>query len=229
MAGKKSKDVPAGMNGTYRTVPAKTVHLDSQNPRHAPLERESQIIAALCDSQLIALATDIASIGALSPLEVLGVIGHEGLPGHYVAVEGNRRTCALLLLADPSRAPTPDFRESFSRISKEADIPSDLHVFEFPSRAAAQPWIDRRHLGVQGGIGTREWDNPSKARAASQSSANTTAKADVLALAVVNHLCLLGHLSDEQRKLVSLTTLSRYLNNASRRAILGLKELGSRS
>lgn len=211
----------------YIVVSSKLVHLDSQNPRHSPLERDTEIITALCDAQLVSLAADIAQLGALSPLEILGVIAYEGLPGHYVAVEGNRRTCALLLLTDPSRAPTSEYRETFSKLAKAANIPRELRVFVFPDRATAQPWIDRRHLGEQGGVGTREWDTNAKARAAARSTANTTAKADVLALAVVERLSETGHLSPEQRSKVSLTTLSRYLNNASRRAILGLRGLNS--
>ncbi|QNT25975.1 hypothetical protein, partial [Ralstonia solanacearum] len=209
----------------YITLSAQLVHLDGENPRHNPLDREAEIIRVLCDAQLVSLAADIARMGALSPLEVLGVIAQDGMPGHYVAVEGNRRTCALLLLADPGRAPTIEYGETFKRLAQSANIPRTLRVFVFPDRASAQPWIDRRHLGVQHGVGTREWDANAKARAASRSSANTTAKADVLALAVVERLVKLGHISPEQRAKVSLTTLSRYLNNSSRRAILGLKGL----
>lgn len=212
----------ASSNEDYITVSSKFVHLDGDNPRHDPLEREPDIIAKLCDSQLVALATDIAKIGSLSPLEILGVIKSEGLPGHYVALEGNRRTCAIVLLSDPSRAPS-EYRETFRRLAKEGNIPRELRIFVFPDRATAQPWIDRRHLGAQGGVGTREWDSDSKARAAKRTAAKTTAKADVLALAVRDRLVEVGLLDAEQRAMVSITTLSRYLNNTSRRAILGVK------
>ncbi|WP_374245273.1 hypothetical protein [Zoogloea sp.] len=209
----------------YHTISSRLVHLDGNNPRHISLERESEIIAALCDNQLIALATDIASQGAMSPLEVMGVIEHEGMPGHFIAVEGNRRTCALILLTDPARAPNAESRNTFKRLAKEAKIPSQLHVFLFSDRAKAQPWIDRRHLGLQGGIGTREWDAGAKTRAATRSAANTTAKANILALRVLERLLALGLLSKEQHSAVPITTLSRYLNNKTRRAILGLGDL----
>lgn len=211
----------------YATVASRNIHLDSQNPRHNPLERDAEIIAALCDQQLVALATDIAEMGALSPLEIVGAVDHEGQPGHYVAVEGNRRTCALLLLSDPSRAPTTELRDTFRQLAKESKIPSELHVFVFSDREAAQPWIDRRHLGEQGGVGAREWDNAAKARVAARSGVNTTAKADVLSLAVVERLVATGQLSPDQRGKISLTTLSRYLNSATRRSFLGLKGLDS--
>ncbi|MDH1293810.1 hypothetical protein N5C43_21455 [Comamonas terrigena] len=209
----------------YITLPSKLIHLDPENPRHEPQERDAQIISELCDDHLVNLASDIAKMGALSPLEVLGVTALEDSEGHYVVVEGNRRTCALLLLADPSRAPTREFREKFQQIADEGTIPEELTVFVFPNRETAQPWIERRHLGPQNGIGTREWDNPSKTRAAAKFSTATTAKADLIALAVVNRLVGIGMLTKEKSKEVSLTTLTRYLNNKTRRASIGIQGL----
>ena len=51
------------------------------------------------------LAEDIATKG-ISPLDRLGVTAHPKVNDSYVAVEGNRRLCALKLLADPEKAPT---------------------------------------------------------------------------------------------------------------------------
>lgn len=209
----------------YHTISSKLVHLDGENPRHTSLDREPDIIKALCDDQLITLANDIARRGAMSPLEVIGVIEHEGMPGHYIAVEGNRRTCALILLADPARAPNAEFRNIFTRISEDSKTPNELHVYLFGTREKAQPWIDLRHLGLQGGAGTREWGPNEKARAAARSPANTSAKADILALRIIERLVALGLLSNEQAAAIPLTTLSRYLNNKTRRAIFGLADL----
>lgn len=209
----------------YITIASKLIHLDPENPRHEPQARDAEIIAELCDEHLVNLATDIAKMGSLSPLEILGVTALENPTGHYVVVEGNRRTCALLLLSDPSRAPTREFREKFHEIADAGTIPEELTVFVFPDRQTAQPWIERRHLGPQNGIGTREWDNPSKARAAAKFSTATTAKADLIAYAVVNRLVGAGLLSKERSKEVSLTTLTRYLNNKNRRASIGIQGL----
>lgn len=207
----------------YITISSKLIHLDPENPRHEPQTRDNEIISELCDEHLVNLATDIAKMGSLSPLEILGVTALENPAGHYVVVEGNRRTCALLLLSDPSRAPTREFREKFQEIANEGTIPEELTVFVFANRETAQPWIERRHLGVQNGIGTREWDNPSKARAAAKFSTATTAKADLIAYAVVNRLVGSGYLTKEKSKEVSLTTLTRYLNNKNRRASIGIQ------
>lgn len=209
----------------YITISSKLIHLDPENPRHEPQTRDNEIISELCDDHLVNLAIDIAKMGSLSPLEILGVTALENPAGHYVVVEGNRRTCALLLLSDPSRAPTRELREKFQEIANEGTIPEELTVFVFENRETAQPWIERRHLGVQNGIGTREWDNPSKARAAAKFSTATTAKADLIAYAVVNRLVGAGYLSKDKSKEVSLTTLTRYLNNKNRRASIGIQGL----
>ncbi|NML24308.1 hypothetical protein [Zoogloea dura] len=209
----------------YHTVSAKLVHLDGENPRHEMKHREAEIIAELCDEQLVVLAADIAKRGAMSPFDVMGVVNHEGLPGHYIAVEGNRRTCAMILLSDPERAPTQAYRSIFKRIANQAKLPENVHVFLFRDRDDAQPWIELRHLGAQGGKGIREWSTNAKARASKRSTSNTTAKADILALLILERLRAIGLIDEEQRAGVPITTLSRYLNNKTRRSIFGLGEV----
>lgn len=116
-------------------LPISQLHLDSQNPRHQPLEGDSAVIAQLCSEELIAeLAEDIAIRSSLSPLDVLGVIPFDGHPGHYIAVEGNRRTCALILLRDPGRAPTPALQTQLRRIAATAKIPREIRVHVFANR-----------------------------------------------------------------------------------------------
>jgi hypothetical protein len=198
------------------------LHLDPRNPRHEPLESDAEVIAQLCSEEfVIELVQDIATRGALSPLDVLGVIPFDGHPGHYIAVEGNRRTCALILLSDPSRAPTTVLQAQIRRIASTANVPREVKVHIFADRTAARPWIDLRHLGPQGGIGTREWNAAQKTRAAGGNS-KTSSRANTLALAVLDRLVRLGLLVPEQRAKVSLTTITRYLGTPGVRAILGL-------
>ena len=200
------------------------IHLDTINPRHDPLVSDAQVIAQLCKKEKIgSLAKDIATMGALSPLEPLGVVPMDGNPGHYICIEGNRRTCALLLLHDPSRAPSEELRTLIQKAKGEAKIPNKVKVYVFADRNEAKPWIDRRHLGEQEGVGTVPWDPEQQLRAVGSNSL-TTARANSLALAVVNHLLSKEYISDSQRKEVSLTTLSRYLSNPGLRAILGLAD-----
>lgn len=216
---------PAGKAKTPlgdKMLPIHRLHLDPQNPRHEPLESDADVIAQLCNKELVAeLAQDIARRGALSPLDVLGVIPFEGHPGHYIAVEGNRRTCALILLSDPSRAPTKALQDQIRRIAEKANVPRKVKVHVFADRRAAKPWIDLRHLGPQDGIGTRGWNPDQKTRAAGGNT-KTSSRANTLALAVLDRLVHLGRLTPDQRAKVNLTTITRYLGTPGVRAILGL-------
>lgn len=100
------------------------LHLDALNPRHDPLNDEDEIIAQLYKSeQVLSLAKDIVAKGALSPLDRTGVVELDGNPGHYVVVEGNRRTCALKLLHDPQKAPDQDSRQAFQNWRKISTFP----------------------------------------------------------------------------------------------------------
>ncbi|WP_133936553.1 hypothetical protein [Comamonas kerstersii] len=207
----------------YFKISAKNIHLDSDNPRHDYKSRESEIIKELCDPKLVALAKDIAEMESLSPLDILGVVPNENMRGHYIALEGNRRTCALLLLADPSRAPDSSYKEKFERIARSRNIPKELTVYIFSDRKEAQPWLDRRHMGQQGGVGTADWDANAQARRASKDNAEkSTAHANVLALAVVDRLLGIGRINENQKKEIKITTLARYLNNKGRQTIIGL-------
>ncbi|MCU7846467.1 MAG: hypothetical protein KZQ89_00420 [Candidatus Thiodiazotropha sp. (ex Lucinoma kastoroae)] len=80
------------------------IYLDSQNPRHEPIEDQEKIIAHLINKEKVkSLARDIAQYG-LSPLESFAVV--KDAADNYIAVEGNRRLCAATLLNDPELAPS---------------------------------------------------------------------------------------------------------------------------
>lgn len=197
------------------------LHLNLNNPRHEPVSSEAEAIAALCDDEMIAeLAKDIVERGALSPLEVLGVIPMEGNPGHFVSVEGNRRTCALIVVNDPSRAPEA-IRPQLRALSSRANLPKEVKVFVFADEAEAQQWIQLRHLGAQGGAGTKDWTAIQQNRAAGGSK-GAAAHANTLAVSVLDRLVARGALTPQQRKQVNLTTITRYLGTPGVRAILGL-------
>jgi hypothetical protein len=205
-----------------QSVSISRLHLDPLNPRHDPLQGDTEVIAQLCDAEMVTeLAQDIAKRGSLSPLDVMGVIPFEGHPGHYITVEGNRRTCALILLSDPNRAPTLPLQTQLRRVAASSKVPREVKVHVFADRETAKQWIDLRHLGLQGGIGTREWDTDQKTRAAGGNT-KTSARANTLALAVLDRLTGSGLLTSAQRAKVSLTTITRYLGTPGVRAIVGL-------
>ena len=92
---------------THKTkqVSLSRIYLDNQNPRHDPIDNEPEIVAHLIAHEKVkSLAADIAIRGT-SPLERLAAIPHADKKNFFIAVEGNRRVCALKLLNDPDKAP----------------------------------------------------------------------------------------------------------------------------
>jgi hypothetical protein len=213
--------------GEYRVIDIKRLHLNPENPRHSPMERQPETIKALYSSEEVqSLARDIANRGALSPLDVIGVYEMPDQPGHFVTLEGNRRTCALILLVDPARAPTLDARTYLESVSRGRYVPTKVQCFVFATKEAADQWIDLRHLGAQAGIGTKSWSPGQQANALSRRNGGGPAKAaarqNLLAHAVLIRLRDSGLITPEQHQATSLTTIARYLTTPAVRTLVGL-------
>ena len=198
-------------------VPLTKLHLDPANPRHDPIHDEDRIIAQLVGAEkVLAMAKDIAAKGAISPLDRIGVIEIEDNPGHYIVVEGNRRACALKILHDPRKAPNSKTRATIEALHRKAKLPSKFPIVVFRNREAAEPWLKLRHLGDQGGAGTRPWSPDAKNRFA------RGATPDRLAVALLDRAEAAGWVDATKRKSIAITTLTRYLSNPVVRAALGL-------
>lgn len=198
------------------------LHLDPVNPRHDPIEDEEKIIGYLVRSEKVqALAKNIVKNGGISPLDAIGVVEMPDNPGHFIVAEGNRRTCALKLLADPRKAPSTAAQTYFQSLAAKATIPRKFSVVIFPDKEAARPWLELRHLGPQDGAGMKSWNTTQKARFARGTSADT------LALEVLERAEAAGWIDAETRKKIGITTLTRYLGNPVVRTALGIGERGS--
>lgn len=196
-------------------VPLVKLHLDLQNPRHEPAANQAEAIERLYGAEKVAVvAGDIVEQRAMSPLDMIGVIDMPGNPGHYIAVEGNRRLCALLLLGDPEKAPTPEARATMQELSTQVQLPKTIEVVRFNSREEAYYWISLRHLGPQEGQGLKRWNTIQKSRATEGGGENA------LAVAVLDR-AREGQWFDPD-VLPAVTTLTRYLKNREVRAALGL-------
>jgi hypothetical protein len=205
----------------YVTIPVSRLRLDLDNPRHDPVQREEEAIAELCRTeQVIEIAKDIAKIGT-SPIDLLGAMEDPSHPGYYISLEGNRRTCALKLLADPSRAPFESVRKALRGITEKQGVPGMLFIYVFPDRKTANPWIERRHLGALDGRGVKSWNAKQKTRSAGKGSSSSAAD-NALALEVINHLRASSLITKAQHDKVPLTTISRYLTNKYVRGVFGL-------
>lgn len=193
------------------------IYLDTDNPRHDPINDQPEIIAHLLKEEKIKnLAKDIAENG-ISPIELLAVI--KGKNNKYTVVEGNRRICALTLLNDPEKAPNQNLKDYFKRLkAKSALIPDSVNCEVFDQREKADLWIERRHEGEQSGVGTRQWNAVQKTRhnARLQRSDDNT-----LAQAIIDYV-INNSLIENSETVRILTTASRYLGNPFFRKTLGI-------
>ena len=197
-------------------VPVTDLLLDVRNPRHEPVETQEQQIAALVkDDQVKALATDIAMNG-ISPIEKPIVI-YDEKAGKYIVLEGNRRVCALILIHNPMLAPV-GVRPAFNNMNQDK-VPETIECALVKSREEARPWIERRHGGLSGGIGLKNWSPIQKTRA---SDAYEKPNDNSLALALFEYAKKYLHLDCSEKK-ASLTTATRYLGNNKFRNTIGIR------
>lgn len=213
------------MTNETRTVAIQRIYLDNNNARHEPIDNESAITAHLIvKEQVKPLARHIAQNG-LSPLDRLAVIRHEVDKNSFVVVEGNRRICAIKLLNNPEKAPNEGHRKFFREQAKLLKEPLNaIEVVIFPSREAARPWLALRHEGALNGVGMRGWDAIQKARHNMSSGVTTTPNAQAVLL--LDYAIARKLISDNDRKRISVTTLTRFLSNPVFRNTLGLTSAG---
>lgn len=190
------------------------IYLDPENPRHESTKEQDKIIELLLTEQVLPLAKDIAKNGT-NPLELMGVFKDDS--GRYIALEGNRRLCALTLLNDPNLAPS-NYKKQFQELSKEHSIPSTISAVVFESRESANIWLERRHTGQQGGIGVKDWNPSQQTRF---NTRNQRADDNALALGLIEYASKQGLISESDVK-KRLTTATRYLGNPFFRKTLGI-------
>jgi hypothetical protein len=207
-----------------KTVEIDRIYLDNNNPRHDPIDSEPGVIAHLVREESVKqLARHIASIGGTSPLERMGVIPHPSIASAYVSAEGNRRLCALKLLADPDKADTEANKKYFRELAKKlGDTISTMEIVIFPSREAARPWVALRHEGEQDGIGTRPWNPSQKARF--NASGESPKNPNIQATRLIDYARRRNLLPREELDKVSVTTITRFLHTQAVRDTLGLRD-----
>jgi len=192
------------------------LHFDPVNPRGEPEVDEEKIRTLFgAQAETVALATHMAEHGQ-NPLDRLGLIEHPKLPGHFVIREGNRRLCAMQLLRDPERAPTVAARKVFLRIASGGrSIPDKISAVLFHQKPKARVWMSVKHEGPQGGLGTLTWGPTQKTRFNREGETGVTRpknpnrQAEALLTYAVDH----GLITLEERALIAITTLTRYLPN----------------
>lgn len=191
------------------------IFLDLENPRHEVYDTQAEVIDYLCKRESIyPLAKDIAANG-LNPLELFALIPatDDQEDETYFVAEGNRRICALKLLADPDLAPAK-LRKPFEKLAANWNEQGAVTSVLFADRDDVDLWLSRIHNGEQGGIGRRKWNADQSAR----HSGDTKNKA---ALAILDYAQGSALITPEERK-GKLTTVQRYLANRLVRDAMGI-------
>ena len=206
---------------TYKSVSINRIYLDPANPRHDPINNEREIIAHLLKTEDIRpLAKSISTLGSTSPIELLALAPHPTAKNRFNTAEGNRRICALKLLADPDKASTEKDRKYFRGLQNGLAKPiNSVMSVIFDDMDATRPWVSLRHEGEQGGVGTKSWDTRQSTRFNLLGDGRNP---NALALHLVDYSTRKRLLSPEELNQLSLTTLTRYLSNPVVRSALGL-------
>lgn len=196
------------------------IYLDLDNPRHEPQTTESDAIQLLIQNEDVrALAKHIVEVGTTSPLDMMALVPHPKAKGRYVTAEGNRRLCALKLLADPDKATKDVDKRYFRKLQQEMEEPiTEVLAVLFESIEEARPWVELRH-DAPAGVGTKKWDAKEKARFNKQGKGdNPNARAlEIIDYARINRL-----LSEDDLNSLVITTLTRFLSTPDVRSALGL-------
>ena len=136
---------------------------------------------------------------------------------YHIAVEGNRRLCALILLNNTELCPQSE-SNYFRNLSEGRTVPDSINAVVFDSRKEADIWIERRHSGEQDGMGTLQWDAVQKTR---WNKYRERKDPNALALEVLDYAKRRTIISEDDVK-KNLTTATRYLSNPLFRKIVGI-------
>ena len=179
------------------------------------MKTEGEVIEYLCDKEDVwALARDIASIG-LNPLERVALIPIKGQKNAYTMAEGNRRLCALKLLADPDSAPAR-LRKGFASLAAQRTPPKAFAAVVFDNDEEVRPWLERIHNGAYEGRGRKDWN-------AEQSQRYSGSNKNKVAQAFLDYAERGGLISATERK-GKLTTVQRFLGIEVFREAMGLDQ-----
>lgn len=153
-----------------KTINIDDIELSLDNARLKEADNENEALKNMFENQgdkLYVLAKDIVEFG-LSPFDTIAVYPSPKNKGKYIVAEGNRRVTALKLLKNP------DIIEQYNhtlfiklkKLSESYTKINEIEVLVFPNESDYQllHWIGLKHLGVQGGKGTDNWDATQKAR-----------------------------------------------------------------
>lgn len=205
--------------------------VDQNNFRLGSFKSQRDAIRAMLTrhkSKLLPLAKDILEVG-LSPGEPIWVAPDPETPGKYIVMEGNRRVTALKVMNSPALADGTTASDAFRKLGKEflTKPRREIRATVFESIEAARPWVERRHLNEQSGVGIEWWDPFAQDR-----SKKDKGKARNRSMIVLEHFSPddLEGLADKWDLADRTTTADRVLNTFSEHyaSLLGIR-IGTKS
>lgn len=139
--------------------------LDLANPRLGGVASQNAALQGLVGLGVTYFRNLMLSIKAngLDPGDVFYVIGDETDSGSYVVVDGNRRLAATKALIEPAILSTLNLQPGQQKALFKAadgfdrDGLTRVNCVLFDDRAAADPWIERRHGRDLAGEGRLTW------------------------------------------------------------------------
>lgn len=198
--------------------------LDHDNPRITHAEGQQEALQKIVREQrtkLVKLAQSIAEHG-LNPMDRLLVLRVHQKPERFIALEGNRRVAALMILTNPAVMTGLEMPEPMKKaLEREAKTFSKAKVepiscFEMASRQEGDYWLELRHKGEQQGAGIVGWTTVAAQRFLNRSPA-------IQALDLVTEK---GNLTADQLGKITehfpASTLQRFLEDRTVRKELGV-------
>jgi hypothetical protein len=143
---------------TSALIPVGQLLLDTENPRHEPVNTQREAIHALIAAErqkLVVLANDIIENG-ISPIDLLLVLPKE--KGRYIVVEGNRRLAAIRMIANADLAEGTAIAAQIKRVAQRGSPPIEVECAIVASRDDATHWMELRHGGEAGGAAVVRWN-----------------------------------------------------------------------
>lgn len=206
----------------YALIHLDALVVDFKNPRIPPQESALESMLHLLKEDpesMLNLATDIVAEGGTNPAELLNVTA-EG--PSFVVREGNRRITVRKILRNPEQLrghrPDPEFRR-WTALSKKAgkSLPARLVCVIGEDH---ERWVDRRHLGPQGGRGLVPWNAEAKRRRDHRRTGEQDLAIHVLDALKDHDPDRFGGLEPPKR---TFTTFARVIESEAGRLALGLE------
>jgi len=156
---------------TEKDIPLTKLDLDLDNSRYSwNLESQREIIEWMTSGvknigdKIFLLAKDIAVHG-LNPSERVMVVPDEDDEKKYIVLEGNRRVTALKLLNNPDTAPL-QWKNKYSQLVSKSGYQAfkNIPCVIIEDEEVAFHFMEVKHLGESGGVGTVTWGAEEKAR-----------------------------------------------------------------